>query len=342
MTDVIERFEREYLEYNAISIKRRREQLRLLRELQDESQVGILDVRSEHLRAFLSTQMEAGKQVTTIGKIRTMLRGFYSWAFEVRLIDAERLMELRSVRAPRGAYAEGRPRPYSREEIRKLWSDFDREYGPGHARSQRYVARWMTGSSKWKRVQGHARWLQTRAILGVALGGGLRVGELQRLTVPDCHYDNAYIRVLGAPKNAHAEIRERAVPWTTDEMHDYLRDWLDFRELVLAAAGVQHDHPWLSLHTELHYPKPLRFRQLEVLLSSMGRGWEFHRCRHTAITEMLRATYPMEVVQKIAGHASIKQTLVYAELLPADVVRVAGRNKLAMSGAVISGLEFAA
>lgn len=340
--DPIARFEVEYQEYNQISERRRREQVRLLHELQDASGVGICEVRSEQLHAFFAARIEAGNAVTTIGKIRNMIRAFYGWCFTVRLIDAERLLELKSVKAPRGAYAPGKPRPYSRDEIRKLWQDFNRHYGPAHERSQRYLNRWMSGQCRWYRVQGHAKYIQARAIIGVAMAGGLRIGEIHRLSVRDCHYDNAYIHVHGAPKNEHAEIRERAVPWTTDEMRDWMREWLDFRELVLAAAGVEHESPWLSLHTELHYPKPMRFSHLEIMLSSMGRGWAFHRCRHTAITEMLRSEYPLEVVQKIAGHTNIKQTLVYAELLPSDVVRVAGRNKLAMSGAVISGLEFAA
>lgn len=342
MPDDVQRFEREYHEYHNISIDRRREQVRLLRELEAASGVAICEVRAEQFKSFLSDQIAAGKEVTTIGKIRGMVRGYYSWAFEVRLIDAERLLELRSVSAPRGAYALGVPRPYSRAEVRSLWSDFHAKYDPAAERAKPYLKRWMNDTSRWSRVQGHGKMLQARAIIGVALCGGLRVSELFNLSVDELHFDNAYIAVPGARKNPHAEVRYRAVPWTTDEMHDWVQAWLEFRELVLAAAGVEHDRPWLSLHTQLHYAKPMRFRQFEVLLSSMGRGWEFHRCRHTAITEMLRGEYALEVVQKIAGHSNIRQTLAYAELLPSDVVRVAGRNKLRMSDAVISGLEVAA
>jgi site-specific recombinase XerD len=50
-------------------------------------------------------------------------------------------------------------------------------------------------------------------------------------------------------------------------------------------------------------------------------AWHYHRFRHTAATEWLRAGVPLEHVSKLLGHANLTQTLVYAELVREDVAR---------------------
>lgn len=45
--------------------------------------------------------------------------------------------------------------------------------------------------------------------------------------------------------------------------------------------------------------------------------WVPYECRHTAAAIMLRSGVPIEVVSKILGHSSIRQTAdTYAHLLP--------------------------
>jgi site-specific recombinase XerD len=50
-----------------------------------------------------------------------------------------------------------------------------------------------------------------------------------------------------------------------------------------------------------------------------GDRWRWHRFRHTAATEWLRAGVPLERVRYFMGHASIEQTLAYAEILKEDI-----------------------
>jgi integrase len=78
----------------------------------------------------------------------------------------------------------------------------------------------------------------------------------------------------------------------------------------------------------------MRFTKFKLFAGGIGDGWELHRMRHTAITEMLRAGYPLHEVQRIAGHARIQQTLAYAELLPDDLVKTAARQSDVLSKAL--------
>lgn len=325
------RFRREYLEYHQVSEARAREVIGHLRTLESRASAPADQVGADVLRAYVA---ELGKvrKATTIGKILGQIRPFFQWAWEARLIDAERLMEIKAVKAPRGANAAGVPNPYSRVEVAKMWSDWGRRYRLAEDVEQMYwyIERWERGISPWSRVKPLAWRLQSRAIISLALMGGLRREEIYRLTATQLHHDNAYITVPGARKNHAAEIKERPVPWTTPELRDAVREWLELRDRIVPG----HDAPWLSLFSVRHIRTPLPFDNFEMLLTRMGRGWEYHRMRHTAATEMLRSGYPLETVKEIMGHSRIQQTLAYTQLLSEDVIRVAGRCEMQMSTAL--------
>lgn len=342
MSDVLARFEREYLAYHDISEARRREVVRHLEALEARTGVPVQEVDADALRSYVS-DLSVDRTPPTMGKILGQIRPFFQWAWETQLIDAQRLMEVKAVRPPRGARAAGVPRPYSRDQVKQLWSDWDRDYALPRSqadleRALWYVTRWENGTSKWGRVRPLARRLQSRAIISLAMMGGLRRDELFRLTVTDMHYENAYVIATGARKNEAAEAIQRAVPWTTPAMREAVRDWIDLRERIVPG----HDHAWLSMASTPHIRTPMPHRTFEMLMTTLGRGWEFHRLRHTAATEMLRAGYPLETVQKVMGHARIQQTLVYAQLLTEDVVRVAGKCEMSLSAALDAVQEVAA
>lgn len=330
---VLSRFDKEYLRYHDITEPRRREVLKHLHTLEVRSGVAIEEVPAEQVRAYI-TELAVDRTPPTMGKILSQIKPFFVWAWENQIITAEHLMTIKAVRPPRGAAAPGKPRPYSAAERVLLWRDWDRRYAlPGGVDVERalwFVQRWENGTSKWSRVKPLAWRYQSRAMIALGMMGGLRRDEIYRLTPERAHYENEYVVVHGARKNQAAEERVRAVPWTTPEMRDALRDWIDLRERIVPG----HDGLWLSMVSTPHIRTPLPYETFEMVMSKMGRGWEFHRLRHTAGTEMLRAGYPLETVRKIMGHSRIQQTLAYVELLTEDVVRVAGNCEMQLSTAL--------
>ncbi len=44
-----------------------------------------------------------------------------------------------------------------------------------------------------------------------------------------------------------------------------------------------------------------------------------HKFRHTFATHLVRNRVPLERVQKLLGHSSITETLIYAHLIPDDM-----------------------
>lgn len=319
--DLIARFLREYADYDKISAERQQLAARLLREFADTVGGDLLAAGGPELRAFAAAQVEAGLAPSTVGKNLKAIRPFYTWAWRAKLASAETLMEIRDVKPPRGSSSR-RPRPYKQREVEYFWAELRGKYRwtqrPPHTReeAEKYLRRWRAGTSRWKRVQPYARRLQIEAIAVLALHGGLRREEIYRLQLDDMAPEGEYVVVRSAAKNEDAESLDRAVPWMSEYMRTAVREWLDFRETLTPG----HDRPWLSLWTEQHHLKAMRFRAFEMVMHDIGRGWEFHRMRHTAATEWLRAGVELERVSRILGHRRIQQTLEYAELVHGDVV----------------------
>lgn len=193
-----------------------------------------------------------------------------------------------------------------------------------------FLRRWRTGSSKWPRVEAYFMRCQIEAIVALVLMGGLRRDEAFNVQLEALHPDNEYIVIQGARKNRDAESVERPVPWVGGEqMRLAVGRWVELREELAAP----HDFPWLSLYRQ-HRLTPMRHRKFEVLLTQIGRGYEYRRMRHTFATEALRSGMPIDKLQKVMGHARIQQTLAYAEILGGDVVRAATRASSDFSRAV--------
>lgn len=317
-------YEVEHNAYHNISAQRRLDSRRVLMEVEASAGVPLLDVSPEHLAAYFSSMIAAGKAPATVRKHRNFVTPFMDWAMRRKLITRDRLWEIREVELPRGASQQPLPRPYSRDEVQQIWADAFARYEM--LEDDTYLRRYVSGTSRYQRVREHCHAVQLRAIIAVCLFGGLRLKECYRLSTFDAHYDNAYVVVHGASKNRAAISIPREVPWMAEEMRQFVRDWIDLRAML----APRHDRMWLSLWsaspTEV-YP----FTRFELQLTELGIGWEFHRLRHTAATEWVRSGMPLEKVQYILGHSRIQQTMAYVKVVGDDAARSARSSAAALS-----------
>ena len=321
---MVAEFTSTYFDYHDITPERRQAVTFLLHKMEEFMEPRtIQDMSSLDLERFL---LSRGCAHTTTLKHVKMLRAFFRWCWQRGFLPADQYLRLREVKAPQGA-AFGEPKPYTRGEIGEFWEYLEdafpfvrttdqRDNTP--AKAEFYVRRFQRGASQWLKVQPYARRLQVEAIVSLALFGGLRRIEIFNLALEDMHYDNAYIRVTGARKNAAREAKVRMVPMT-DPMRLALGNWLEFRAQVLQPP---HESPWLTLWRE-DYLVPLKFRNLAHILDRVGDGYELHRLRHTYATERLRAGMKVEKLQVALGHSNIGQTLRYARITSEDVLREA-------------------
>jgi site-specific recombinase XerD len=310
-TPPLERFEREYQQYHRLSEDRCRTQQNCLLELQVHAEKSLADIDADDIRAFLGALTDRGLHVNTIAKRLNMIRPFYGWAYDAKLIDADSYMSIKRIEAPRGN-GKGLPRPYSKAELERFRKQLDKAYPEIE---ERYWDRWRRGSSPYRRIQTHAMRIEIEAIVALALHCGLRRQEIYNATVDDIHYDNEFVVVRYA-KDWESGGKFREVPHTAHS-REAIRRWLELR----TELGPDHEAVWLSLSWDAVKLHPMLWDRFRRLMSTIGTGWELHRFRHTYGTEMLRSTGRLEIVQRLLGHSRINQTLGYAELVSDDLSR---------------------
>lgn len=323
--EFIGRFSKEYMAYHQITPKRSVQVLRVLRLFADSLDGRALDeATQEDLQAFAGKLLDGGLHVNTVRGQLNMIRPAYSWAYAASVITAEQYLKLKSVRNPRGSSARTTPDPYTRNELIEFWATLDAKWRllptNGKGKGARAFKRWLTGKGPWGRVWRHAMRLQIEAMVRLALDCGLRSGEIFGLAVDDLHFDNEYIVVRGKADPTTGQPKVRSVP-VTGAARQAVRDWLEFRALMRPG----HDRPWVSCYGSARTKPMWRSRFEQLLQTTVGPQWRWHRFRHTAATSWLRAGADLEVVSALLGHSSLQQTLCYAEILKTDIAKKLGK-----------------
>lgn len=141
-----------------------------------------------------------------------------------------------------------------------------------------------------------------RAMFGLMIGAGLRVGEvaalrLRDLEAPASPEQMARLRVEG-------KGRKERVVWLTPPLYTTVQSWLQQRP-----ASVS-DHLFLNQHA-----RPLSEAGIQYLLKQhaerAGVHLSCHQLRHTFGRRLTEQEVPIESLAKLLGHASVQTTQVY-------------------------------
>lgn len=334
MKTPVESFCDEHFAYHGISDDRQRMVRRVLTDLAREAGKPAELVGHEEFRSFLAGQLAGGLHVNTVRKHANALRPFFEWAWRKGLIDDGRYMRLRDVENPRGSTGRSTPRPYSRKELDAFWRALNARWPLD--REAHWVRRFDRGLSPYRRVWPLATRRQLDAMVRLALDCGLRRNEVFAATIDDIHPDNAYVVVQHGKGD-----KAREVPYTI-AAREAVAAWLQMRTAVMGHFGETHEAVWLALHPSATPNNPLlpsspaapmRHRAFKSQLATVG-DYELHRFRHTCATERLRSGMKLENLQRFLGHASLQQTLAYAEIVRDDIQRDALRTEPAFAEAV--------
>jgi integrase/recombinase XerD len=158
--------------------------------------------------------------------------------------------------------------------------------------------------------------IRDRAMLYLALTGGLRVSELVGLRLDHVRFDGRYveIRVLGKGRKERALLL-----WK--EVGDAIRAWLAIRgtatcpELFLAATA----HPISRSGFEYVLRKHVAAAKVGCP-SLAGRNISPHTLRHTCALDTLRATGDLRKVSLWLGHSSQSTTEIYLQADPTEKI----------------------
>jgi integrase len=329
--DLVEKFFNEYMTLNSITDSRRATFQRAF-----DLYITFLDTKSivnaddNDLRSW-QVDMLATFKPTSVALYMKAMKVFFKWLWQQRAIDGDQYMRIQVVAPPRGSTAPGKPRPYTLKEIQVLLAEIDRRFPlvapEREARMYRRIER-GTSSSHARRasdIRRHMHRRQLDVIVNLALVCGMRRGEMYGLTVDDLHPDNAYITVHGKREDYNPKVRR--VPYS-DSTREVVAQWFRVRRLL----GVTYPRVWVCLYG-IDYTAEMQEERFGKSVAALGE-WELHRLRHTSASERLRAGMKLEELSKLLGHASITQTLGYADITPADVQKAFNTSEKAFQKAV--------
>lgn len=142
------------------------------------------------------------------------------------------------------------------------------------------------------------------------LAAGLRVSEAARLMPEDVILErgSVFLRVRRGKGD-----KERLAPVTDAQVA---------KDLVEYAGEVSEEYPGQSLFYVTAGTLKVYAHRLKKFT---GVDFHSHRMRHTLATRLLAQGTPIDVVQKVLGHADISTTRRYAETLPEALFRVAAK-----------------
>lgn len=163
--------------------------------------------------------------------------------------------------------------------------------------------------------------LRDRLLLGVLAESGLRVGEALGLRHEDIDVASRLIAVV--PRVNANRARAKGGPRQVPVPAALIRRYSDY--LHAEYGDVDSDYVFVNLWSG-PVGGPLSYRSVYELVIRLrkrtGIAFGPHTFRHSYATELLRRGVPVEVVQKLLGHASIATTGdTYAHLKIEDARR---------------------
>ena len=248
------------------------------------------DIRPEDIASFVISRTHLGPRATstTLSSVRALLR----FLLLRGILQADLTAALPAIRVPRDAKI---PSVWEPELLEKLLKAVDRSSPVGK---------------------------RDYAILLLASRLGMRLGDIQALTLDDLKWDKAAIEITQSKTRA---------PLCLPMMEDVgvaLIDYLKFGrpQTTYRQVFLRHRPPVQPFadSSHLHFVVS-RWRELAGIHFRSKQHSGLHSLRHTLATQLLRAQTPLHVISDILGHRSSTSTMIYAK---ADVesLRTAALN----------------
>lgn len=232
-------------------------------------------VRSVDLIGFLENQRHEGKQISSIARSLSSLRGFFRFLLAERVIEKDVSQSVERPRPRRPL-----PHPLSEEEVLSVIEAPSLDDPVG---------------------------LRDRAVLEMIYACGLRVSEACSLRQSNLHLASGYLVVEGKGK------KERLVP-IHDRAKRRLLDYLEYGRPGLDPDGkcgtlfVGRRGGPLSRKTVF-----ARLR-LYALKKGLRRPPSPHDLRHSFATHLLEGGADLRTVQELLGHSDISTTQIYTQV----------------------------
>ena len=154
------------------------------------------------------------------------------------------------------------------------------------------------------------------ALLSLALGTGLRVGELVRLTVGDVATKAGGVVWKVVLPKAITKGRRGGVAFLSERVRATLADYLTSKRIAGERTGKTAPLFRSSQGRQLGIRGAQSVFARWQRVAGFEQTYNFHTLRHTAITNVYRATKDLFLTQRFARHANPITTVAYTH--PSD------------------------
>ncbi len=138
--------------------------------------------------------------------------------------------------------------------------------------------------------------LKHKAILSLAYSVGLRVSEIINLKIEDIDSSRMLIHI----KNAKGR-KDRIVPLSETLLKLFREYFREYRPTVYLFNGQKSQrYSSASCNT--------------LVKKYLGNNYHIHQLRHSCFTNLLESGTDLRIIQKIAGHSSVKTTEIYTHV----------------------------
>jgi integrase/recombinase XerC len=271
-----------------------RRDLKAMRDFFREQGHATVDVREIHtsdVRLFLASLFERHKTVSIARKV-SCLRSFFSFLRARHIIKHNPAEELTTPKTGTSL-----PRFLTVAQTTELTLE---PSGAHQAHESPHASRQDSHQTAL-----HAR---DQAIVEILYGAGVRVSELQMLTLQDVDLRERTLHVMG--KGA----KPRIIPMGAVAC-EALDRYLQLRATLASPRRATTEHVWLGRHGT-----PLTTRQIQNIVRRLGQqrlgraDIHPHRLRHSFATHLLDAGADLRSIQELLGHASLSTTQRYTHV----------------------------
>ncbi len=261
--------------YSPNTLEAYKHDLDLLLQFLASQEVGVLDVKLEHLQQFAADLHDQGLSAKSQARVLSGVRSFYRFLETDGVVEVDPTELLESPHLPQHL-----PTYLTTEEVDRLEASVDLSQAEGH---------------------------RNRAIIEVLFSCGLRVSELTNLKLSNLYLNERFIRVLGKGN------KERLVPISESAIRE-LRFWLDDRKRMNIKPG-EEDYLFLNRRGHhLTRTMILIMIKRQGEMAGINKTISPHTLRHSFATALLKGGADLRFIQALLGHADIGTTEIYTHL----------------------------
>lgn len=135
--------------------------------------------------------------------------------------------------------------------------------------------------------------LKHKSILSLAFSTGMRVSEVCNLKISDIDSKRMTITIRQAKGN-----KDRVVPLSENILvllREYFKEYKPSDYLFNGQSSLRYSHKSCN----------------EIVKKYLGSDYHFHLLRHSSFTALVESGVDVHLVQKLAGHNSVKTTQIY-------------------------------